>query len=122
MLDGNENVWSFDASFEEFQKVCPSDPEAIMHYTIDGSQYLDQPMSVTLQEWDEFKLRVKEYGVSKRAIMESSNARTWESPDTRRQKETEQTFQTKPPKVKSSKGGKRVLRKVAAKAKASKTT
>ena len=76
MLDGNENVWSFDASFEEFQKVCPSDPEAIMHYTIDRSQYLDQPMSVTLQEWDEFKLRVKEYGVSKRAIMESSNART----------------------------------------------
>ena len=111
-LDGNENVWSFDASFEEFQRVCPLDPEAIMHYTIDGSQYLDQPMSVTPEEWDEFKRRVKECGVSRRVVMESPNIGTWDSPDTRRQKEAKQTFPAKAPKVRSSKGGKMVLRKI----------
>ena len=112
-LDGNEHVWSFDASFEEFQRVCPLDPEAIMHYTIEGSQYIDHPMSVTVQEWNEFKRRVKEYGVSKRAVMESSNTATWDSPDTRRQKEAEQASQAKVLKARPSRVSKRVIKMTA---------
>jgi len=54
--------------------------------------------------------------------MESSNAGTWDSPDTRRQKEAEQTFQAKAPKIRSSKGGKQALRNTAGKAKGKKAT
>jgi len=79
-------------------------------------------MSVAPQEWEEFKQRVKECGVSKRVVMESSNTGTWDSPDTRRQKEAEQTLQAKASEVRALRGGKRVSKKAAANAKAKKAS
>jgi len=87
-LDGVANVWTLDTSFEEFQQVCPSDPEVVLHYSIEGSQYFDQPMSVVPEEWKKLKELVRKCGVSKHVVIESSNADTWDSPDTRKGKET----------------------------------
>ena len=87
-LDGVANVWTLDTSFEEFQQVCPSDPEVVLHYSIEGSQYFDQPMSVIPEEWKKLKELVRKCGVSKHVVIESSNADTWDSPDTRKGKET----------------------------------
>ena len=87
MLDGVANVWTLDTSFEEFQQVCPSDPEVVLHYSIEGSQYFDQPMSVVPEEWKKLKELVRKCGVSKHVVIESSNADTWDSPDTRKGKE-----------------------------------
>ena len=103
MLDGVANVWTLDTSFEEFQQVCPSDPEVVLHYSIEGSQYSDQPMSVAPEEWKKLKGLVRKCGVSKHVVIESSNADTWDSPDTRKGKERARILEAQnitPPKKK----------------------
>jgi len=40
-LDGVTYIWTLDTSFEEFQQVCPSNLEVVLHYSIKGSQYSD---------------------------------------------------------------------------------
>ena len=83
IFDEDENIWTFDTSFEDFQNIYPQlKPDAIMHYTIKESWYQDVALLSISHEWIKFKQHVKKYEESRQVVMKTSDDTAWDFSDT----------------------------------------
>ena len=96
IFDEDENIWTFDTSFEDFQNIYSQlKPDAIMHYTIKESWYQDVVLLSISCEWIKFKQHVKECKESRQVVMKTSDNTAWDSPDTEWQKTAEMASKIK---------------------------
>ena len=96
IFDEDENIWTFDTSFEDFQNIYSQlKLNVIMHYTIKESQYQDVVLLSISHEWIKFKQHIKECEESRQVVMKTSDDTAWNSPDTEWQKTVKMTSKIK---------------------------
>ena len=96
IFDEDENIWTFDTLFEDFQNIYSQlKSDVIMHYTIKESQYQDVVLLPISREWTKFKQRVRECKESRQVVMETSDDTAWDSSDTEWQKTAEMASKIK---------------------------